>query len=150
TDVIIGFPGETEEDFEATCEVLRTVGFSRIHIFSYSPRSGTTAAAMPRTVPPAVVAHRRRQLRALERQLAETYYASLLGRTLDVLVEGPDPEHPGQVRGTSCRYAPVAFPAHAPALVGKRVRVRAVQVERGLIIGEPESTFEGAKHEKKG
>jgi threonylcarbamoyladenosine tRNA methylthiotransferase MtaB len=138
TDVIVGFPGETDADFEATCRVVREVGFSKVHVFSYSPRQGTPAAALPDTVPPAVVAERRERLRELERELADAYHRSLLGRRLDVLVEGADPRRPGHVLGTSCRYAPVSFAGHAPALIRRRVPVRAVAVAEGVILGEPE------------
>jgi threonylcarbamoyladenosine tRNA methylthiotransferase MtaB len=138
TDVIIGFPGETEEDFAATLRIVREVSFSRIHVFSYSPRQGTAAAELKQTVPPAVVAARRERLLHLEQELADTYHRSLLGRTLHVLVEGPDPARPGFVRGTSCRYAPVAFPGYSPALLRKCVPVRAVAVEAGILVAEPE------------
>lgn len=138
TDVIVGFPGETEADFQDTCRVLREVGFSRIHVFSYSPRDGTAAAEFPDRVEPAVVAERREHLRRLEGELAVSYYRGLVGRVLDVLVEGADPRRPGHVLGTSCRYAPVSFPAHAAALVGRRVPVRADRVEHGILVGEPE------------
>src|SRR5436190_1229923 len=56
TDVIVGFPGETDEDFAATCEVLETVGFCKLHVFSYSPRAGTLAAEFTDRVAPQVVA----------------------------------------------------------------------------------------------
>jgi threonylcarbamoyladenosine tRNA methylthiotransferase MtaB len=138
TDVIVGFPGETEEDFAATCRVVRAAGFSRVHVFSYSRREGTAAARWGEAVPPAVVAARRERLLELERELAGAYYRSLLGRRLDVLVEGPDPRRPGLVRGTSERYAPVAFRGHAPALLRRRVPVRAVAVDGDMVLGEPE------------
>jgi threonylcarbamoyladenosine tRNA methylthiotransferase MtaB len=138
TDVIVGFPGETDDDFEATCRVVREAGFSRLHVFSYSPRQGTPAAQLPDSVPAAVKAARRERLRLIERELADRYQRGLLGRVLDVLVEGPD-RRPGHARGTSCRYAPVAFPGHAPALIRRRVPVRAVAVEDGVIVGEPEA-----------
>ena len=64
TDVIVGFPGETEADFEATCEVVREVGFAKIHVFSYSPRAGTPAALLRDAVPPAVMQERRQRLAA--------------------------------------------------------------------------------------
>jgi len=89
TDVIIGFPGETEADFEATCQVLRTVGFSKIHVFSWSARHGTEAARFAERVPAAVVAARRERLRILEKELATAYFHSLVGRPLDVLQEVP-------------------------------------------------------------
>ncbi len=138
TDVIVGFPGETEEDFAATCRVVRAVGFSRVHVFSYSRREGTAAARWGEAVPPAVAAARRECLLELERELAGAYYRSLLGRRLDVLVEGPDPRRPGLVRGTSERYAPVSFRGHAPALLRRRVPVRAVAVDGDTLLGEPE------------
>jgi threonylcarbamoyladenosine tRNA methylthiotransferase MtaB len=138
TDVIVGFPGETEADFEATCRVVREAGFCRIHVFSYSPRQGTAAAAQwPDDVPPAVKDQRRRRLREIERELSAAYLHRLVGRTLDVLVEGAAAQRPGWVRGTSCRYVPVVFPGHAPALVRRRIPVRAVAVAGGVLLGEP-------------
>src|SRR5262249_1976394 len=85
TDVIVGFPGETEDDFQATCRVAREAGFSRIHVFGYSPRDGTPAARLPDRVAPAVVAGRRERLRALERGLATAYFRTLLRRPLALL-----------------------------------------------------------------
>jgi threonylcarbamoyladenosine tRNA methylthiotransferase MtaB len=89
TDVLLGFPGETEADFAATCAVVREVGFCKVHVFSFSPRAGTAAASMSGTVPPQVVAERRGRLFALEQETAADYHRRLLGRCLDVLVEGP-------------------------------------------------------------
>ncbi len=138
TDVIVGFPGETDEDFQATCRVVREVGFSKVHVFSYSPRSGTPAALLGDGVPPAVKARRREALHALGREQAAAYHARLVGRVLDVLVEGADPGRPGRVRGTSCRYAPVSFPGYAAALVRRRVPVRATAADADGLRGEPE------------
>jgi threonylcarbamoyladenosine tRNA methylthiotransferase MtaB len=139
TDVIVGFPGETDADFADTCDVVREAGFSRIHVFSYSPREGTPAASLRDDVPPQVKARRREALLALETELAQRYYSGLVGRTLDVLVEGADARRPGHARGTSCRYAPVSFPGHAAALVRRRVPVRVLRVEDGTLVGEPEA-----------
>jgi threonylcarbamoyladenosine tRNA methylthiotransferase MtaB len=139
TDVILGFPGETDADFEATCRVVREAGFARIHIFSYSPRQGTEAGGWRDNVPPAVVAERRARLLAIERELADAYCRSLLGRRLDVLVEGAYPQRPGFVRGTACRYVPVVCRGHAPALIRRRIPVRAVGVADGVVLGEPEA-----------
>jgi threonylcarbamoyladenosine tRNA methylthiotransferase MtaB len=139
TDVIVGFPGETDADFEATCRVVREVGFARLHIFSYSPRAGTEAAAWSERVPPAVVAARRARLLEIERDLNEAYCRSLLGRRLDVLVEGPAPQRPGFVRGTACRAVTVVCRGHAPALVRKRLPVRAVAIAEGVVYGEPDA-----------
>jgi threonylcarbamoyladenosine tRNA methylthiotransferase MtaB len=143
TDVIIGFPGETEDDFEGTCWVLSEVGFSKIHVFSFSPRRGTPAAELPERVPPAVVAARRERLRALERTLAEEYHRRLVGRRLDCLVESAWPERPGYVTGTSCRYAPVAFAGYLPSLLGKRVPVRVTAVGTDGLLARPEAEEAG-------
>jgi threonylcarbamoyladenosine tRNA methylthiotransferase MtaB len=138
TDVIVGFPGETDADFEATCRMVREVGFSKIHIFSYSPRRGTPAAAYPEQVHPQVVADRRERLRLLEGELADAYRCSLVGRPLEVLVEGADPRRPGFVAGTACRYVQVAFEGHAPALLRRLVPVRVTHAADGILLGRPE------------
>jgi threonylcarbamoyladenosine tRNA methylthiotransferase MtaB len=138
TDIIVGFPGETDADFDATCHVAREVGFSRIHVFSYSARRGTPAADFSERVLPNVIASRRERLRELERELAIAYYRSLLGRQLEVLVEGEAPNRPGRVTGTSCRFAPVVFEGHAPALLRRLVCVRADREVDGVIEARPE------------
>jgi threonylcarbamoyladenosine tRNA methylthiotransferase MtaB len=142
TDVIVGFPGETDADFAATCRVVREVGFVKIHVFPYSPRRGTPAAGLPGAVPPAVLAERRQRLAELERELAAEYLRSLIGRQLDVLVEGVDPKRPRFVRGTSCRHVPVAFEGSAASLAGRLVRVRATGMADGLLLGRPEPAVE--------
>jgi threonylcarbamoyladenosine tRNA methylthiotransferase MtaB len=106
TDIIVGFPGETEDDFQATCRVAEEVLFSKIHIFPFSPRHTTPAATMPVQGAPPIKADRARRLAQLETQLRARYYRRLLDRELEVLVESPAPQA-GVVLGTSCRYAPV-------------------------------------------
>jgi threonylcarbamoyladenosine tRNA methylthiotransferase MtaB len=107
TDIIVGFPGETEDDFAATCRVARECGFSKIHIFPFSPRKGTPAAEMKDMVGPEVKHERVARLAEVERELRTEYYASLVGRELTVLVEGQSETTSGGWLGTSCRYAPV-------------------------------------------
>ena len=139
TDIIVGFPGETEADFEATCQVARQVGFSKMHIFSFSPRRGTAAAEFPGRVPAPMVSERRQRLLDLDRELSTAYYHSLIGRRLDVLIEGACPKRDGYVMGTSCRYAPVAVEGHLPAVLSQRVPVRAVAVMDGLVFAHAEA-----------
>ncbi|HWY87270.1 MAG TPA: tRNA (N(6)-L-threonylcarbamoyladenosine(37)-C(2))-methylthiotransferase MtaB [Gemmataceae bacterium] len=138
TDVIVGFPGETEADFAETCRVVREVGFCKTHLFPYSRREGTPAAEFADQIHPSVIDERRRRLLELERELAQKYYRGLVGRRLDVMVEGEDPARPGFSRGTSCRHAPVSFPGHAPALIGTRVPVLAERAVEGGLVGEPD------------
>src|SRR5262249_33333346 len=142
TDVIVGFPGETEADFEATCRVVREVGFVKIHVFPYSRRRGTPAADLPDLVPPPVVAERRQRLVALEHESAAAYLRSLVGRQLEVLVEGADRQQLGLARGTSCRHVPVAFQGWLPALLGNLVPIRITAVADGLLLGRPDSIVE--------
>jgi threonylcarbamoyladenosine tRNA methylthiotransferase MtaB len=113
TDVIVGFPGETEEDFAATCQIVREVGFSKVHIFPFSQRRGTPAADMPDQVSGTVKAERVGRLSQLESALRGEYWRRLIGRPLRVLVESPHKQNPGRWIGTSCRYAPVELPAAA-------------------------------------
>lgn len=137
TDVIVGFPGETEDDFDQTCRIVREVGFCKVHIFPYSRRAGTAAAECAEQVHPAIIEDRRRRLVELERAVAQDYYRKLVGRCLNVIVEGEDPHRPGFARGTSCRHAQVSFPGHAPALIGKRVEVRADEAAVDGLVGQP-------------
>jgi threonylcarbamoyladenosine tRNA methylthiotransferase MtaB len=131
TDVIVGFPGETEREFADTLAACETAGFSKIHIFPFSARRGTPAAQMPNQITPEVKAERVRQLAELEALLRDRYFSSLQGRDLDVLVESPgDDRH--RVRGTSCRYAPVELPA-TRASIGQMIRVTAGRVAAGVI-----------------
>jgi threonylcarbamoyladenosine tRNA methylthiotransferase MtaB len=111
TDVIVGFPGETEEDFAASCRVAQEVGFSKIHIFPFSARRDTPAATMPQQVPRPVITERIRHLQEIERQLRRQYFARLIGQRLNVLVEGPSTTQRGRYQGTACRYAPVTLTA---------------------------------------
>lgn len=113
TDVIVGFPGETDEDFAATCRAASDAGFSRIHLFPFSARRGTPAAEMPDQVPPAVKAERMRELAELERRLRRDYFRQLIGRRLRVLVESTGRDDGRRVAGLACRYAPVSLPGLA-------------------------------------
>lgn len=87
TDLMVGFPGETDAEFKETCSFVEELGFLRAHIFEYSPRPGTPAAAMPGQVPPAVKAQRAKALAAICRASAEAFARSQIGRTARVLIE---------------------------------------------------------------
>lgn len=110
TDIIVGFPGETHDEFLQTVDVVKRVGFSKIHIFPFSPRRGTPAAALADQVPDMVKQQRRQALAAAEISARDRYYDSLRGRSLDVLVESAVEGSPDYAVGTSCRYAPVELP----------------------------------------
>lgn len=107
TDVIVGFPGETEEDFQSTCRVVEQAGFSKLHVFPFSPRAGTLAADMPDQLPPPVIRCRAKRLDELGRRLRREYMKRLLGRRLEVLIEEADAGPEGRLWGTAERYVPV-------------------------------------------
>jgi threonylcarbamoyladenosine tRNA methylthiotransferase MtaB len=136
TDVIVGFPGETDAEFVETIAAARTVGFSKIHIFPFSGRRGTPAATMPDQVPPHVRGERARELAAVEIELRDAYFRSLRGSRLGVLIESKPQDAVAATAlwlGTSCRYAPVQLSA-SPSDVGRLVDVLAGVVADGSII----------------
>ncbi len=135
TDIIVGFPGETEEDFQQTLVLTEAVGFSKTHIFPFSPRRGTPAAEMAEQVPEEVKKERSQRLADLEARLRERYFESLVGRDLTVMVEQTQAQHWGYLTGTACRYAPVEFPPEGDTLTGL-VPVRAIGVSQGRILGQ--------------
>jgi threonylcarbamoyladenosine tRNA methylthiotransferase MtaB len=127
TDVIVGFPGETEAEFEQTLAACREAAFMKIHIFPFSARKGTAAATFAQQVPPTACKERTRRLALLERKLAMQYYQSLVGRQLQVLVEREAENRPGWLRGTDRRYVPVELPG-ARAESGQFVEARGAEV----------------------
>ncbi len=127
TDVITGFPGETEEDHAGTMELCEKMGFSRLHVFRYSPRKGTPAAEMPDQVPPEVKARRAEELRALDARLRQRFVESRLGQTVEVLVERVED---GVAEGTTREYLRVRVPA-GDTRVGETIEV---VLEAGMIV----------------
>lgn len=139
TDVIVGFPGETEADFQQTLAACREAGFSKVHVFPFSARKGTPAAEYENQVSPAEKSERVGRLMELERTLRRDYFERLIGRTLRVLVESPHPERADHRAGTACRYAPVAVPASLAA-PGELTTVRVTTSESDRwIVGETAS-----------
>jgi threonylcarbamoyladenosine tRNA methylthiotransferase MtaB len=87
TDIIVGFPGETEQHFQATLDVVKNVGFSKLHVFRYSAREDTAAASMPDVVSPEIKKDRSKRLIDLGNEIRARFLNEHLGRGLDVLVE---------------------------------------------------------------
>ena len=109
TDIIVGFPGETEEDFAQTLEVVDAVGYDGAFTFVYSPRRGTEAAQLAGQVPHAVKVERMERLVPLVQARAAERAARFVGRTLDVLVEGPSRHDPARLRGRTTHNKVVNF-----------------------------------------
>jgi len=99
TDIIVGFPGETDDDFERTLDVSRAVQFAKIHVFSFSPRATTAAAKMQPTVKAEVIKERSQRLRELDRRLQAKFRAQFVGEKVGLIVESTRP-----LRGRTERY----------------------------------------------
>jgi len=121
-DFIVGFPGETEAEFEETAGLVRRVEYLNCFIFKYSPREGTRAAAMDDDVPWAVKQERNRRLLAVQQAIMERRQAAMVGRTVEVLVEGASRKDPTKLTGRSRANHIVAVPG-PPALTGQAVEV---------------------------
>jgi tRNA-2-methylthio-N6-dimethylallyladenosine synthase len=124
TDIIVGFPGETEADFEATVEMIERVGYDNVFVFRYSRRPGTPAATMPDQVPDAVKADRNRRLLEVVARVTGARSAQLAGRTMEVLVDGVARRNPGELAGRTRCNRVVNFDGQGRVAVGDIVHAR--------------------------
>jgi tRNA-2-methylthio-N6-dimethylallyladenosine synthase len=115
TDVIVGFPGESEADFAQTLEVVEAVRYESAYTFIYSPRAGTEAAAMPEQVPDEVKHERLERLVGLVQRIASERNAERIGRVEEVLVEGASRTDALLLRGRTRRNTTVNFAGSAQA-----------------------------------
>jgi tRNA-2-methylthio-N6-dimethylallyladenosine synthase len=103
TDIIVGFPGETEEDFQETLSLAREVEFDQAYIFKYSPRRDTPAAEMPNQIPQRVREERNHILLQTVNEIAARKYEIFVGHQTQILVEGPSRKNPARMTGrTRC------------------------------------------------
>ena len=126
TDVIVGFPGETEDDFAETCHFVKQCGFAKMHIFPYSKRKGTPAAARQDQIPEPVKKQRAEKLAELDHEMQQAYFAQNVGTNHAVLVEQPvitDKNAAGFVEGLTENYIRVEF-AGEPDLCGKMIDIK--------------------------
>ena len=131
TDVMTGFPGETEEEFAQTVDTCQRAGFARMHVFPYSEREGTKAAAMAGSVPRHIREERARQLIAVGKELERAALEGRIGRTDEVLVEEIDAQ--GRGTGYTGGYMRVHVQGAQP---GEIVRVRITGIENDELSGE--------------
>ena len=133
TDVIVGFPGETEDDFAATCNFVKQCGFAKMHIFPYSKRRGTPAAVRQDQIPEPVKKQRAEKLAELDHEMQQAYFMENVGKRHTVLVEqvvsettagsGADNSEVLLVEGLAENYIRVELPGNAD-LCGKMVDVK--------------------------
>lgn len=134
TDIMVGFPGESEADFLETVAFAEKIGFQKIHVFPYSVRSGTRAAEMPDQIERREKERRAAVLLKTADRLRQNFLQSQVGKTDDVLLESRRPD--GSFHGYTANYTPVCV--HSPsACSGQMLRVRLVGVEGDFVRGEP-------------
>lgn len=133
TDIIVGFPGETETDFAESLDFCREIAFSRIHIFRYSARSGTAAARMTDVVPDKEKTRRSRQMKELALTLSRRYHERQVGRVHAVLVE--QQKEDGLYRGYTPNYVPVLFSSNQQPASGTIVPVIGLRAEDEFLLG---------------
>ena len=137
TDVIVGFPGETEAEFEETLETCRRARFMKVHVFPYSRRDGTPAADFKQQIPGNIIKERVHALSDLERDLALGFYNSRVasGARQVVLAERVCEDRPGYIRGTDQWYIPTEVPGNADEL-GRFVSCQAQSATREGVVSE--------------
>ncbi len=133
TDIIVGFPGETEEDFGATLDVVERARFDQAYTFQYSPRPGTRAGTMPDQIPKDVVQERFDRLVALQERIALEKMGAMRGRTVEVLIEGTGRK--GGVQGRTRTNKVVHVPGEIPP--GTFLHARIVSAHPHHLVGEP-------------
>jgi tRNA-2-methylthio-N6-dimethylallyladenosine synthase len=123
TDIMVGFPGETEEDFADTLDMVRTVKYDSAFTFVYNIRTGTPAADMPDQVPDEIKTKRIQQLIELQNNISLEINQSLVGAVMEVLVEGPTKNNPECLAGRTRTNKLIIFEG-AMELVGRIVAVK--------------------------
>ncbi|MDH7577250.1 MAG: tRNA (N(6)-L-threonylcarbamoyladenosine(37)-C(2))-methylthiotransferase MtaB [Bacillota bacterium] len=139
TDVMAGFPGETDRHFENSYEFISSLPFRDLHVFKYSPRPGTPASRMPEQIPPEVKELRSKRLRALAGEMAAAYAKRFVGEMLTVLAERRARRRRDCWEGLSDNYLRVVFPAlpEKQELRGAFIRVRILNRDGDALSGEP-------------
>ncbi|HJV44608.1 MAG TPA: tRNA (N(6)-L-threonylcarbamoyladenosine(37)-C(2))-methylthiotransferase MtaB [Bacillota bacterium] len=147
TDVIVGFPGETDERFEDGYQFMKEIGFAEMHVFPYSKRTGTPAAKFEDQVPEEVKNERVHRLIELSNQFSVSYAQNFVGQVLEVIPESEyheETHHEGLIYGYTDNYLKIVFEG-SPELIGKICQVRldqpGVEYCRGTFIKEKESLF---------
>jgi len=145
-DVLVGFPGETDKAFESTRSLIDRLPLTYLHVFPFSPRPGTPAAAFKDPVPHAVIRRRAAALRDLGRLKRDAFYRACLGGLYPVIVEDRDSRADSLARGMADNYLPVRFPA--PGDVSGVMEVRAETADEDGVIGRLVGRSEEGKGRK--
>ncbi len=135
TDIIVGFPGETAEDFAATMSLLAEVRYAEIYSFIYSPRRGTVAADLEDTTAAEVKQEQFERMLAMQQEVSQQIWDADVGTVQEVLVEGESKMGEGQIFGRSTWNRIVNFTGPAE-LAGQLVQVRITKAYRNSLLGE--------------
>ncbi len=136
TDIIVGFPGEMEEDFEETLSLVREVQFDNAYMFKYSPRKDTPAAAMPFQVPQEIKEERNARLLAEINSIGRRRYDERVGQTVQILVEGPSKKNPARLAGRTRCNKIVVFDGNERH-VGQLMDVKITRAGSFTLYGDP-------------
>jgi tRNA-2-methylthio-N6-dimethylallyladenosine synthase len=136
TDVIVGYPGETEEDFEATRSLMEEAGFDNAFIFKYSPRPGTRSAELPDDVSTKEKERRDQVLLADQERRGLRRNRMLVGTVREVLAEGPSLRNKARWSGRDSGNRIVVFEPSVPVEAGSLVRVRILEAHPQILVGE--------------
>lgn len=132
-DLIVGFPAESEAEFNATLRLVAELPLADLHVFPYSRRPGTPAADLPDQVPPQIITRRAEQLRRLAAEKRSAFQQRFIGQTLQVLGLRHDPQH-GTLTGLSRNYLELRYPG-GPELLNREVTIRVTGMEQGMLVG---------------
>lgn len=135
TDIIVGFPGETNEEFEDTYNFVKEIGFSKIHVFKYSPRTGTPAAKLENQVHGNTKSHRSSRLIELGEKMAKDYLEKFKSKTLDVLFEQEANNRLGFMEGYTTNYIRTIVKGNAD-LEGKLEKVLIKEIDMESLVGK--------------
>ncbi len=136
TDIIVGFPGETEADFEETLALAREAQFDNAFVFKYSPRKDTPAAALPEQVPAEAIVERHGRLLEWVGEMGRQRYERLVGRQMEILVEGPSRRNAARLEGRTRCNKIVVFEG-SPRHVGQVMDVRIRRTGTFTLYGDP-------------
>lgn len=145
TSLIAGYPGETEEDVDQLINWIKEIKFDRLGVFEYSPEEGTDAATAPNQIPEKIKTERRDRIMSVQQEIHAQKMAEMIGKTLDVLVEGPSEEHELVLQGRYYGQAPEVdgqvylsyeHSDQDPAEIGEFVKVKIADATEYDLLGE--------------
>ncbi len=131
TDIIVGFPGETEEEFQETCDFVRRVGFAKIHVFPYSKRAMTAACYMKNHISPDVKKERSKILREISEDLANEFKRKVIGNEYEILIENSQSKN---LHGYTENYVPVEFTTEREIGRNETVKVKLLELQTNGVV----------------